>query len=153
MPKIDIHAIEWKGGSGYPEPHRRLVEGRTRKRLGDAGGLTQFGVNLTRLQPDAASAHRHWHENEDEFVFIVEGEATLVEDDGETVLRAGEAAAFKAGVSNGHHLINRSDRDVYYIEIGTRAPADRGIFPDIDLGFVKDENGPRFTRKSGEPLA
>ena len=153
MPKIDIDSIKWRGGSGYPEPFRLLVEGRTRKRLGDAAGLTQFGVNLTRLKPASGSAHRHWHENEDEFVFILEGEATLVESTGETVLRAGEAAAFKAGVSNAHQLVNRSDGDVVYLEIGTRAARDRGHFPDIDLGFVKDENGARFTRKSGEPIS
>lgn len=121
MPRIDIDAIEWKGGTGYPEPFRALVEGRVRKRLGDAGGLTQFGVNLTRLGPGSASAHRHWHENEDEFVFILDGEVTLIEDDGETILRAGDAATFKAGVANGHHLVNRSGRDVTYLEIGTRA--------------------------------
>jgi len=152
MPAIDIEGIEWKGGTGYPEPFRKLVEGRVRKRLGDAGGLTQFGVNLTRLAPGSASAHRHWHENEDEFVFVLEGEATLVEEDGETILRPGDAAAFKAGVANGHHLVNRGMTDVLFREIGTRAPRDRGVFPDIDLGFVKDEAGPRFTRKSGDPI-
>ncbi len=152
MPKIDIQAIEWKGGSGYPEPFRQLVEGRVRKRLGDAGGLTQFGINLTRLAPGAASAHRHWHESEDEFVFVLEGQATLIEDDGETPLGPGEAAAFKAGVPNGHHVVNRGDRDVLYLEIGTRSARDKGIFPDIDLGFVKDESGARFTRKSGDPV-
>jgi uncharacterized cupin superfamily protein len=152
VPKIDVGAIEWKGGTGYPEPFRSLVEGRLRKRLGDAGGLTQFGVNLTRLAPGSASAHRHWHENEDEFVFVLEGEVTLVENEGETILGPGDAAAFKAGVANGHHLINRGEQDVLYLEIGTRAPRDRGVFPDIDLGFVKDEAGPRFTRKSGDPI-
>jgi len=152
MPAIDIEGIEWKGGTGYPEPFRKLVEGRVRKRLGDAGDLTQFGVNLTRLAPGSASAHRHWHENEDEFVFVLEGEATLVEEDGETILRPGDAAAFKAGVANGHHLVNRGMTDVLFLEIGPRAPRDRGVFPDIDLGFVKDEAGPRFTRKSGDPM-
>lgn len=147
MPRIDIDAIEWKGGTGYPEQFRDLVQGRERKRLGDAGGLTQFGVNLTRLAPGAGSAHRHWHESEDEFVFILAGEVTLIEDDGETLLRAGDAAAFKAGVANGHHLVNRSAGDVTYLEIGTRAPTDRGTFPDIDLAFVKDADGARWTRK------
>lgn len=153
MPRIDIDAIEWKGGTGYPEPFRALVEGRVRKRLGDAGGLTQFGVNLTRLGPGSASAHRHWHENEDEFVFILDGEVTLIEDDGETTLRAGDAAAFKAGVANGHHLVNRSGRDVTYLEIGTRAAVDRGTFPDVDLAFEKDASGARWTRKSDRAAA
>ncbi len=152
MPRIDIGALEWKGGTGYPAPFRSLVEGRLRKRLGDAGGLTQFGVNLTRLAPGSASAHRHWHENEDEFVYVLEGEVTLVENEGDTVLGPGDAAAFKAGVANGHHLINRGEQDVLYLEIGTRAPRDRGVFPDIDLGFVKDGGGPRFTRGSGDPI-
>jgi uncharacterized cupin superfamily protein len=148
LPKIDIEAIDWKGGTGYPEPFRDLVMNRKRKRLGDAGGLTQFGVNLTRLPPGSGSAHRHWHANEDEFVFILDGEVTLIEDDGETLLRAGEAAAFKAGVANGHHLVNRGGRDVTYLEIGTRAATDRGTFPDIDLAFVKDAEGARWTRKN-----
>lgn len=152
MPRIDVGAIAWKGGTGYPAPFRSLVEGRLRKRLGDAGGLTQFGVNLTRLAPGSASAHRHWHESEDEFVFVLEGEVTLVEDEGETILGPGDAAAFKAGVSNGHHLINKSEQEVLYLEIGTRAPRDRGVFPDIDLGFIRDEAGPRFTRGSGDPI-
>ena len=148
MPKIDIAALEWKGGSGYPEPFRALVENRRRKRLGDAGGLTQFGINLTMLPPGAGSAHRHWHESEDEFVFILEGEVSLVEDEGETLLRAGDAAAFKAGVPNGHQLVNRGGGTVTYLEIGTRAASDRGTFPDIDLAFVKDAAGARFVRKS-----
>ena len=140
--------MEWKGGTGYTEPFRALVQGRVRKRLGDAGGLTQFGVNLTRLEHGSASAHRHWHENEDEFVFILEGEVTLIEEDGETILRAGEAAAFKAGVANGHHLVNLSGKDVTYLEIGTRATSDRGTFPDIDLAFVKDASGARWLSKN-----
>jgi len=150
VPKIDIEAIEWKGGTGYPEPFRALVAGRERKRLGDAGGLTQFGVNLTMLRPGSGSAHRHWHESEDEFVFVLEGEVTLVEDDGDTILRAGDAAAFKAGVPNGHQLVNRSAANVTYLEIGTRAATDRGVFPDIDLAFEKDAAGARFTRRSGD---
>ncbi len=111
MPKIDISALPLRTGTGYPEPLRDMVKGRERKALGDAAGLTQFGVNYTRLKPGAASAHRHWHETEDELVYVLEGELVLVEDDGETTLRAGDAAAFKAGVDNGHHLVNRSGRD------------------------------------------
>lgn len=149
MPKIDLPALEWTGGSGYPPPYRALVEGRERKRLGNAGGLTQFGVNLVRLAPGAASSQRHWHEREDEFVFVLDGEAVLVEDGGETVLRAGDAAAFRAGVADGHHLVNRSGRDVIYLEIGTRAAAERAHYSDIDLVYVRDADGVRFTRRSG----
>ncbi len=120
--------------------------------LGNAAGLTQFGVNLTRLKPGAASALRHWHETEDEFVYIVEGEATLCEDGGETILRAGECAGFKAGVANGHCLVNKSQADVVYLEIGTRAPADRFHYSDVDMMGDKSESGVRFMRKNGEAI-
>jgi len=149
MPKIDIDAIPEKGGSGYPEPFRRMVEGRLRKRLGDAGGLAQFGVNLCRLLPGAASSIRHWHHNEDEFVFVLEGEVALVENDGETMLKPGDAAAFKAGVANGHCLVNRGVRDVTFLEVGTRAQTEIAEYPDADLRAVKSPDGYKFTRKDG----
>jgi len=148
MPRIDIGSLPWKGGSGYPAPFDAIVEGRTRKRLGDAGGLGQFGVNLTRLAPGAASSQRHWHDNEDEFVFVLSGEVVLVEEGGETVLRAGDAAAFKAGVANGHHLVNRSGAEARYLEIGTRAGEERAHYPDIDLAYARDGAGARFTTKA-----
>lgn len=151
MPKIDISSIPVRTGSGYPAELRKAVVGRERRALGDAGGLTQFGVNLTRLRPGAASSLRHWHDAEDELVYILEGELVLVEDDGETVLGPGDAATFKAGVANGHHLVNRSDRDALLLEIGTRSSRERCHYPDVDLAFVQDEAGERFTRKSGEP--
>lgn len=153
MPKIDIAAIPVVAATGYPPPYRHVVDGRSRQRLGDAGGITQYGVNLTRLKPGAASALRHWHETEDEFVFMVEGEVTLVEDSGETPLRAGEAAAFPAGAPNGHHLVNRSGADAVYLEIGTRTKTDRVTYPDpdVDLVAIDDERGARYFRKSGEP--
>jgi uncharacterized cupin superfamily protein len=151
MPKIDISALPLRTGTGYPEPLRDMVKGRERKALGDAGGLTQFGVNYTRLKPGAASAHRHWHETEDELVYVLEGELVLVEDDGETILGPGDAAAFKAGVDNGHHLVNRSDRDALLLEIGTRSTHERCHYTDVDLAFSSDESGDRYTRKSGEP--
>ena len=151
MPKIDVSAIPLSTGSSYPEHFREMVKGRERKALGDAGRLTQFGVNLTRLKPGAATAHRHWHEQEDELVYILEGELVLIEDEGETLLRAGDAAAFKAGVANGHHLVNRSESDAVLLEIGTRSKAERAHYPDIDLAFVSDDGGRHFNRKSGEP--
>ena len=120
--------------------------------LGDVCGLTQFGVNLTRLKPGACSAHRHWHENEDEFIYIVEGEATLIEDGGETVLRAGDCAGWKAGVANGHCLVNKSDNDVVFIEIGTRAPTEQVsiIRMSICIMAARIDDGAHFTRKNGE---
>jgi uncharacterized cupin superfamily protein len=151
VPKIDIASLQVDTSTGYPQPFRQTVAGRERKRLGNAVGLSQFGVNLTRLKPGAQSAQRHWHETEDEFVFVVEGELVLCEDGGEMVLRPGDAAGFKAGVANGHCLINRSARDAVYLEVGTRASRDRAQYPDIDLLVRKDESGVRYTHKSGEP--
>jgi uncharacterized cupin superfamily protein len=152
MPKIDIDALRIDARRGYPPPHDEKVAGRSKRRLGDAAGLTQFGVNLTTLKPGAVSSLRHWHDNQDEFVYLLEGELTLIEDDGETVLRPGDAAGFKAGVANGHHLVNRSDRDAVYLEIGTRTPRERAHFSDVDLAVVVDETGVRYSRKDGTPL-
>jgi uncharacterized cupin superfamily protein len=152
MPKIDIAALPIDARTGYPPPHDKLVAGRSRKRLGASAGLTQFGVNLTTLKPGSASALRHWHDNEDEFVYVLEGELTLVENEGEMVLKPGDAAGFKAGVANGHHLVNRSGSDAVYLEIGSRAARERAHYPDIDLAVVKDETGVRYTRKDGTPF-
>jgi uncharacterized cupin superfamily protein len=152
MPKIDIDAIPIDTSTGYPAQHRHVVEGRSRKRLGRAAGLTQFGVNVCTLRPGAQSSIRHWHENEDEFVYVLAGEVVLHEDDGETVLRPGDAAAWKAGVTNGHCLINRSGHDAVILEIGTRAPADKADYPDLDMKVVRDAAGARYTRKNGEPF-
>jgi uncharacterized cupin superfamily protein len=130
-----------------------VVYGRERRRLGNAAGLDQFGVNLTTLRPGAASALRHWHECEDEFVYVLEGEVVLIENGGETVLKAGDAAGFKANSSNGHHLVNRTTNDAVYLEIGTRAKHERVQYPDVDLVAVRDDNGMRFTHKNGDPYA
>jgi uncharacterized cupin superfamily protein len=151
MPKIDIASVKTEVTTNYPEPYRSAVAGRGRQRLGNAVNLDQFGVNLTRLKPGAQSAQRHWHAAEDEFVFILEGTLVLCENGGETVLRAGDAAGFKAGVPNGHCLINRSTQDAVYLEIGTRAAREQVDYPDIDLRFRKEENGMTYMRKSGEP--
>lgn len=151
MPKIDIDKAAVRTTSSYPIEFQPVAYGREKRALGDLAGLTQFGVNLTRLKPGAASALRHYHEQEDEFIYVLQGEVFLVENDGEVVLKAGDAAGFKAGVANGHHLVNRSDRDALFLEVGTRAPADRGHYPDVDLVFTRDDKGARFTRRSGEP--
>jgi len=150
VPKIDIDAIKVSTSTFYPSPFDERIKGRERKRLGVAAGLTQFGVNLTRLKPGAQTALRHWHEVEDELVYVLEGELVLIEDGGEVVLKAGEAAGFKAGVANGHCLVNRANRDALCLEIGTRSPRERAHYPDDDLVYELDENGYRFTRKSGE---
>jgi len=151
MPKIDIASLKVEAGTGYPEPFRQAVAGRSRKRLGNAVGLDQYGVNLTTLKPGAWSSQRHWHTGEDEFVYVLEGELVLCEDSGETVLKPGDAAGWKANAPNGHCLINRSDRDAVYLEVGTRSKREEVFYPDIDMRGDKDEAGIRFLHKSGEP--
>jgi uncharacterized cupin superfamily protein len=151
MPKIEIAKAVVRTKGVYPPPYNSITDGREKAALGNVAGLTQFGVNLTRLKPGAASALRHWHEQEDEFVYVLDGELVLIEDDGETVLERGDCAGFKAGVSNGHHLVNKSQRDALYLEVGTRAAAERGHYPDADLVFERDQNGMRFLHRSGEP--
>jgi uncharacterized cupin superfamily protein len=151
MPKIDISSLKSDSSTSYPEAFRQAVAGRIRKRLGDAVGLDQFGVNFTTLKPGAASAQRHWHAAEDELVFVLAGELVLHEESGETVLRAGDAAGFKAGIANGHCLINRSGEDAVYLEIGTRSTPERVEYPDIDLRGERDERGMHFLHRSGEP--
>jgi uncharacterized cupin superfamily protein len=151
MPKIDIPNVPIDNSSAYPEPFRRAVVGRLRKRLGNAVGLDQFGVNLTTLKPGAWSSMRHWHETEDELVYVLEGELVLCEDGGETVLRPGDAAGWKANVPNGHCLINRTERDAVFLEIGTRSKNERATYSDIDMRAERDAVGTRYTHKSGEP--
>jgi uncharacterized cupin superfamily protein len=153
MPKIEIAKLPVDTRTGYPPPFDRVVQGRQRRRLGNAAGLDQFGVNLTTLKPGAASALRHWHEKEDEFVYVLEGEVVLIEDGGETVLKPGDAAGFKAASGNGHQLINRSGHDVVYLEVGTRSKHERVDYPDVDLMVVRDDNGMRYTHKDGKPYA
>jgi len=149
MPKIDLAAVPKREGSGYPPPFDTPCALRVRQRLGNAGGLNDFGVNLMRLPPGAWSSQRHWHSAEDEFVHVLEGELTLIEDGGETVLRAGDSAAFPKGSGNGHHLINRSDAMAVYLEVGARSPADVTICSDIDMMSTHADG--RFTHKDGSP--
>ncbi len=119
--------------------------------LGDAGGLTQFGVNLTTLEPGAISALRHWHSAEDEFVYVLSGEVTLITDAGAETLTAGMAAAFPAGNTDAHQLVNRSSTPATYLEVGTRSPDDEITYPDVDLHRIKRDGRGTFVRKSGEP--
>ncbi len=149
MPKIDIAAVPKRKGVGYPPPYAALTADRIRQRLGNAGGLTDFGVNLTRLPPGNWSSQRHWHSHEDEFVYVLEGEVILIEDGGETVLRAGDCAAFAKNSGNGHHMINRSNATAVYLEVGSRQPADLTICSDIDLKSANADG--RFVHKDGSP--
>lgn len=148
--KIQVDQAPIVSGTRYPAPFDLPCRERFRRRLGDAAQLTQFGVNLTRLPPGGWSSQRHWHSAEDEFIFIVEGELTLVTDAGEELLRVGDSAGFKAGVADGHHLQNRSDRDALYLEVGTRSgddADDRVVYPDIDLQ-LRDR---RYLHTDGTP--
>lgn len=147
MPKIDVAAVPERKGSGYPAPFDAPCAGRVRKRLGNAGGLTDFGVNLMRLPPGGWSSQRHWHSHEDEFVYVLEGELTLIEDGGETLLRAGDCAAFAKGTGNGHHMINRSNATAVYLEVGSRQPEDITTCSDIDLKSTNADG--RFVHKNG----
>ena len=152
MPKIELTEAPVRTACAYPGALADHCKGRSKVALGDLGGLDQFGVNLTRLAPGAASAHKHWHAEEDELVYMLEGEAVLVEDNGETVLRAGDVATFKAGVINGHMLVNRSSAEAMFLEVGTRSRSEVSSYtdPDVDLKMVKTEGAWTAYRKNGE---
>jgi uncharacterized cupin superfamily protein len=149
MPKIDIAAVPVRKGTGYPSPFDAPCRDRTRQRLGDAGGLGDYGVNLMRLPPGGWSSQRHWHSHEDEFVYLLEGELTLIEDGGETLLRAGDCAAFPKSTGNGHHLVNKSSVTAVYLEVGSRHPHDLTTCSDIDMMSANADG--RFVHKDGTP--
>jgi uncharacterized cupin superfamily protein len=149
VPKLDLDSIPKRTGTNYPPEFAEHMKNRIRQRLGDAGGLTQFGVNLLQLAPGSWSAQRHWHTHEDEFVYIVSGELVLVTDEGEQVMRAGDCAAFPAGVQNGHHLVNRSGELAVALEVGSRVDADCADYPDIDMRW--DGPGDAYRHKDGTP--
>jgi uncharacterized cupin superfamily protein len=149
MSRLDLSSIPVLTGTGYPEAFAEAVNGRSKQVLGDAGGLTQFGVNLVELQPGAASSQRHWHTHEDEFVMVVSGELTLITDEGETLMRAGDCAAFPAGRPNGHHLVNRSWGTALFLAVGSRIPEDSAEYPDIDLKY--DGRTDSYLHRDGTP--
>ncbi len=154
MPKIDVASLPVMTGVSYPPPFDRPCMARSSQRLGLAAGLTQFGVNLVRLPPGAWSSQRHWHAREDEFVHVLSGELVLVEDGGETVLRAGDCAGFKAGERNGHHLRNRGVTDAAFLAVGARDDADWGEYSDIDMVFAPGRYAAGrgyYKRKDGTP--
>jgi uncharacterized cupin superfamily protein len=151
MPKrVDLNSVPVVVGSGYPAPFDKPCAARLRQRLGASSALNDFGVNLLRLPPGAWSSQRHWHSAEDEFVFVVEGEVVLITDCGEELLRAGDSAGFKAGVKDGHHLQNRSQRDAVVLEIGSRNREDEVEYSDIDMRCARADGG-RFAHKDGTP--
>ena len=152
-PPATLRALDVPARTGtiYPAPYAAALAGRAKRALGDAFGLTQFGVNLTVLAPGTASAERHWHETEDEFIYVLDGEATLIDDAGEHLLSAGMCAGFRAGVANAHKLVNRTGSPVTILEVGTRSDGDRAHYPEADMAAVKVDGKFRITRKDGTP--
>ena len=146
---INPEEIFKETGSNYPEQFKGIVAGRLKQRLGNAAGLNNFGVNLVHLQPGSSSALRHWHTLEDEFIYILEGELTLITNAGEQILGAGMAAGFPAGEANGHHLVNRSSKVAVYLEIGDHRSDDEANYPDNDLVAKATKDGTLFTHKDG----
>ena len=149
MPKLDPTKVPVKTGTIYPPPYDAEVAGRSSLRLGDAGGLTQFGVNIVILAPGAKSSMRHWHQNEDEFVMITMGECTMVTDAGPTVMRVGDCAAFPAGVPDGHHFINHTDAEMRFLVVGTKARTEIAHYSDVDFLFHQSGGVNRFTYRDG----
>src|SRR3954469_9051305 len=151
MPKIDIATVPVRKGCGYPPPYDAPCAARTRRRLGEAGGLRDFGINLLTLPPGAWSSQRHWHSHEDEFVYVLEGEVVLMTEAGEEVLRRGDAAGFKAGDPNGHSLQNRSGAPAVLLEVGSRSEDDRCDYPGLDMLTGKPGSGARFVHRDETP--
>lgn len=150
-PWLDPAGVTPRLGSIYPSPFGEKLAGREKRALGDPLGLSQFGVNLVTLVPGSWSSQRHWHANEDEFIYVLEGEVTLVTNSGEIVLGPGMAAGFPAGKPDGHHLINRGGSAARYLEVGTRADIEEAQYSDIDMMARKVDGRFVFTHKNGEP--
>lgn len=149
LPALDPQAMAEVRGSGYPEPFKSRMGERSKRRLGEACGLTKFGVNLVTLGPGGQSALRHWHTLEDEFVYVLEGEVVLITNTSEQVLSAGMCAGYPAGSRDAHHFVNRSQRPAKYLEIGNRIEGDNGFYPDDDLMWVETEEGMVAAHKDG----
>lgn len=147
---LDPQTVAPRTTSIYPPIYAKELVGREKRPLGDPFELTQFGVNLTTLAPGAWSSHRHWHAKEDEFIYILDGEVTLIDDDGAHLLKTGMCAGFKAGVANAHHLINKSGKSALILEVGSRMPGERSNYAEADMLAVKGDDGKwRLTRKDG----
>jgi uncharacterized cupin superfamily protein len=149
-PVLDPGTVVPRTTSIYPPIYAKEIAGREKRALGDQFGLDQFGVNLTTLAPGTWSSHRHWHAKEDEFIYILDGEVSLIDDDGEHLLKTGMCTGFKAGVANAHHLINKSGKPALILEVGSRMPGERSSYAEADMLAVKGEDGKwRLTRKDG----
>ena len=154
MKKIDLETAPKRDGSAYPAPYDAPCKALRRLKVGDAAGLTQFGVNLVTVDPGVWSSQRHWHAEEDEFVYVLDGELVLITDAGEEIMRAGDCAGFKAGVRDGHHFINRSNAPARFLVVGGRGDGDWGEYSDIDMKFHPGRYSGKggYTKKDGTPL-
>lgn len=149
MPKLDLSAAPVRVSTNYPEPYAGQMAGRSSVRLGELAGLTQFGVNIVRLEPGAVASLRHWHLNEDEFAIVLDGDLTLIEDGGETPMQPGDCAAWKAGVADGHRFVNRSDRPARFLVVGSKAVDETVTYSDVDMQVHLAGGTPRFTHHDG----
>ncbi len=152
MPKLDLSKVPVKTGSGYPGSLAAKVGARTQQRVGEAGGLTQFGANIVTLPAGALSSLRHWHEQQDEVLIVLSGSLTLVDDAGETPLQAGEVCTFPAGEANGHQIVNHADSEGSFFVVGTHTEAETAWYSDLDMMVTSGPSGFGFTRKDGSPL-
>ncbi len=152
---FDPMSLPAKTTTIYPAPFAGELQGRAKRALGNAAGLNNFGLNLVHLEPGSWSSHRHWHTKQDEFIYVLEGELTVIDDGGEHVLGPGMAAGFPAGVENGHHIVNKGASVGVYLEVGDRTPGDAARYPDVDMRAEPDASAPmglRITRKDGTPF-
>lgn len=148
---IDLNCVPTQTASTYPAEFQPAVAGRMRQRVGEAAGLTNFGVNVVTLLPGAASALRHWHTHQDEFIYVIAGDITLITETGAQLLTSGMMAGFAANDPNGHHLVNQSDQPAQYLEIGDRTGGDRVSYPDHDLVAAPSATGYDFSHRDGTP--
>ncbi|MBD2571227.1 cupin domain-containing protein [Anabaena lutea] len=148
---INPDNVPRRTSSVYPDVFKSQIAGRIKQALGNAAGLKNFGVNLVTLTPGSCSALRHWHTQQDEFIYIIQGEATLITNAGEQILTAGMMAGFPAGEANGHQLLNKSQAIVIYLEVGDRSLGEEVYYPDDDLiAKSSDDGGWIFTHKNGD---
>ncbi|MGN7869219.1 cupin domain-containing protein [Paracoccus sp. 22332] len=153
MRKLDLTAVPVKTGSIYPAPYAAMMAGRSSLRLGQAAGLTQFGVNLVTLEPGALSSLRHWHRAEDEFVMVTEGECVMITDDGEEIMRPGDCVGFPANTPDGHHFVNRSTAPARFLVIGSKAAEEVATYSDVDLVLTLKDGVATYTHKDGRLYA
>lgn len=151
MKKLDFAKVPLKTGSIYPPPYAEMMQGRSSLRLGEAAGLTQFGVNLVTLKPGALSSLRHWHRAEDEFVMVISGECVMITDDGEEIMHPGDCVGFPADTPDGHHFINRGDTPAVFLVVGSKAREEVATYSDVDLVLHLKDGAATYTHKDGRP--